>query len=55
VYVVELNPFAEFAGTGLFVWTEDFATLTGKSAFEYMDLPSLLPPLKWLSSSPSSS
>jgi hypothetical protein len=39
VYVVELNPFAEFAGTGLFVWTEDFATLTGQAPFEYCSSP----------------
>ncbi len=39
VYVVELNPFAEFAGTGLFIWTEDFATLTGQAPFEYCSSP----------------
>jgi hypothetical protein len=41
VYVVELNPFAEFAGTGLFIWTEDFATLTGQAPFEYCSSPPL--------------
>lgn len=44
VYVVELNPFAEFAGTGLFIWTEDFATLTGQAPFEYCSSPNVAQP-----------
>jgi len=35
VYVVELNPFAEFAGSGLFTWTSDMDTLLGKKPFEF--------------------
>lgn len=34
--VMEINPFAEFAGSGLFSWTRphDVAVLTGKRLFE---------------------
>ena len=34
VRVVELNPFAEFAGGGLFSWTADRAVLCGRAPFE---------------------
>lgn len=30
VYIIELNPFAEFAGSGLFDWTRDRALLMGR-------------------------
>ena len=33
--VVEINPFAEFAGTGLFSWEKDKPTLMGRSPFEF--------------------
>ncbi len=32
LYVVELNPFAEFAGGGLFSWETDRALLCGTDA-----------------------
>lgn len=35
LWIVELNPLAEFAGTGLFSWTKDKATLLGYSPFEF--------------------
>jgi len=35
VYIVELNPFAEFAGGGLFSWTTDLDVLVGKKPFEF--------------------
>eukprot|EP01112_Ceratiomyxa_fruticulosa_P001529 TRINITY_DN1171_c0_g2_i1.p2 TRINITY_DN1171_c0_g2~~TRINITY_DN1171_c0_g2_i1.p2 ORF type:complete len:345 (+),score=71.78 TRINITY_DN1171_c0_g2_i1:218-1252(+) len=34
-YVVEINPFAEFAGSGLFSWIDDMDTLIGKKPFEF--------------------
>jgi len=35
VYIVEVNPFAEFAGAGLFSWTEDDDILYGDAPFEF--------------------
>jgi len=35
VFVIEVNPLAEFAGTGLFTWEKDKATLLGKKPFEF--------------------
>jgi hypothetical protein len=35
LFVVELNPLAEFAGTGLFSWEKDKAVLLGASPFEF--------------------
>jgi len=35
VYIVELNPFAEFAGGGLFTWVNDMDSLLGKKPFEF--------------------
>jgi len=35
IYVVELNPFAEFAGGGLFSWVNDLNVLIGKAPFEF--------------------
>lgn len=35
VYVVEINPLAEFTGMGLFSWGKDRDIITGKQAFEY--------------------
>jgi len=35
IYVVELNPFAEFAGGGLFSWINDLDILLGKLPFEF--------------------
>jgi hypothetical protein len=35
IYVVEINPFAEFAGSGLFTWTEDMDILLGKKPFKF--------------------
>jgi len=37
VRVIELNPFAEYAGSGLFAWesSADLAVLTGAAPFEY--------------------
>jgi len=35
VWVVEINPFGEFAGAGLFTWTKDMATLKGRNPFEF--------------------
>jgi hypothetical protein len=32
VFVIEINPFAEFAGAGLFAWTEDRDILVGKTS-----------------------
>ena len=33
--VVEINPLAEFAGTGLFTWEEDRDILIGNEPFEF--------------------
>lgn len=37
VFIIEINPFAEFAGSGLFDWTnlKDKATLLGLLPFEF--------------------
>jgi len=35
VYIVEINPFAEFAGEGLFSWTYESQILKGKAPFEF--------------------
>jgi len=35
VYIVEVNPLAEFAGTGLFSWTEDWQIILGEKPFEF--------------------
>eukprot|EP00455_Lapot_gusevi_P008997 TRINITY_DN13990_c0_g1_i4.p1 TRINITY_DN13990_c0_g1~~TRINITY_DN13990_c0_g1_i4.p1 ORF type:complete len:187 (+),score=35.58 TRINITY_DN13990_c0_g1_i4:88-648(+) len=35
LYVVEVNPFAEFAGGGMFSWTSDKAVLLGNRPFEF--------------------
>eukprot|EP01100_Stratorugosa_tubuloviscum_P012381 TRINITY_DN5858_c3_g1_i1.p1 TRINITY_DN5858_c3_g1~~TRINITY_DN5858_c3_g1_i1.p1 ORF type:complete len:396 (+),score=173.83 TRINITY_DN5858_c3_g1_i1:50-1189(+) len=35
LYVVELNPFAEFAGSGLFSWITEMDLLMGKRQFEF--------------------
>jgi len=35
VYIVEINPFAEFAGEGLFSWTYESHILKGKAPFEF--------------------
>jgi len=35
VWIVEINPLAEFAGGGLFTWTEDMEVLTGEKPFEF--------------------
>ena len=35
VKVIEINPFAEFAGTGLFSWEKDKGTLLGRGALEF--------------------
>jgi hypothetical protein len=35
VKIVELNPFAEFAGTGLFSWLTDKPVLLGRQPFEF--------------------
>jgi len=35
VYVVEVNPFAEFAGEGLFSWTDEVDILKGRAPFEF--------------------
>jgi len=35
VYVVEINPFAEFAGEGLFSWVTEKGILKGKEPFEF--------------------
>jgi len=52
VFIVELNPFAEFAGAGLFDWITDKALLMGlvpekksKVEFRYREK---LPDLKWV-------
>ena len=34
-YVVEVNPFAEFAGTGLFTWETEWQILMGRKPFEF--------------------
>lgn len=34
-YVIELNPFAEFAGGGLFNWVDDMDVLIGRKPFEF--------------------
>jgi hypothetical protein len=33
--VIELNPFAEFAGGGLFNWVDDMDVLLGRKPFEF--------------------
>lgn len=35
VWIVEINPFGEFAGAGLFQWENDMATLKGRNPFEF--------------------
>eukprot|EP00128_Syssomonas_multiformis_P016090 Colp12_sorted_trinity150504_noHs@22925 len=35
VKIVEINPFAEFAGTGLFTWERDWKILRGREPFEF--------------------
>lgn len=35
VYICEINPLAEFAGTGLFSWLEDREILIGRRPFEF--------------------
>ena len=35
VYICEVNPLAEFAGTGLFSWLNDRAILLGDAPFEF--------------------
>lgn len=35
VYIVEVNPLAEFAGTGLFSWIEDWQIILGEKPFEF--------------------
>jgi len=35
VYVVELNPLAEFASSGLFTWEKDKPVLLGQAPFEF--------------------
>jgi len=35
VWIVEINPLAEFAGGGLFTWTEDMDVITGEKPFEF--------------------
>lgn len=35
VWVVEVNPLAEFAGTGLFSWIEDWQIILGEKPFEF--------------------
>ncbi|CAF0818310.1 unnamed protein product [Didymodactylos carnosus] len=35
VYICEINPLAEFAGTGLFSWLTDRSILLGKEPFEF--------------------
>jgi len=35
VHVVEVNPFAEFAGEGLFSWTDEVDILKGRAPFEF--------------------
>jgi len=35
VWVVEVNPLAEFAGTGLFSWLEDWQIILGEKPFEF--------------------
>ncbi len=54
VYIVELNPFAEFAGTGLFSWVEDWETLMGEKPFEFRTHLEVRPP-KAVYMTPSSS
>lgn len=34
-HIIEINPFAEFAGTGLFNWTKDKQKLMGNGEFEF--------------------
>ena len=41
VYVVELNPLAEFAGSGMFAWEKDRDVLLGKKPFEFRTVTSL--------------
>ena len=35
VYICEINPLAEFAGTGLFSWLNDRNVLLGRQSFEF--------------------
>jgi len=35
IYVIEINPLAEFAGTGMFTWENDRDVLLGKKPFEF--------------------
>lgn len=35
VLIVEINPLAEFAGTGMFTWEHDKNVLLGESPFEF--------------------
>ena len=35
VWVVEVNPLAEFAGTGLFNWLDDWQIILGEKPFEF--------------------
>ena len=50
--IVEINPFAEFAGTGLFSWENDKLTLMGKRGFEFRIHQS--PPTSAMTNLPSS-
>jgi len=35
LYVIELNPLAEFTGFGLFNWEKDHEIIKGKKEFEF--------------------
>lgn len=35
VYICEINPLAEFAGTGLFSWLTDRSVLLGETPFQF--------------------
>jgi hypothetical protein len=35
IYICEINPLAEFAGTGLFSWLKDRDILLGRQTFEF--------------------
>lgn len=35
IWIVEVNPLAEFAGTGLFNWLEDWQIILGEKPFEF--------------------
>lgn len=43
IWVVELNPLAEFAGTGMFTWEYDRDILLGKKPFEFRIQTRVLP------------